>query len=110
MVALRTDSILGKTLRWTFTNGPTKGATFEHVFHDDGSVSWREASGKRGDETRAEKGAVVRVSDDVQVVSYLSDSGYTLTLALNLSTSRMVGFASNEQRWYPVEGSFEIRS
>ena len=109
MVALRTDSILGKTLRWTFTDGPTKGATFEHVFHDDGSVSWREAGGKRGTETRAKKAVVVRISDDVQAVSYLSDSGYTLTLALNFSTGRMVGFASNEQRWYPVEGTFEVR-
>lgn len=109
MVALRTDSILGKTVRWTFSDGPTRGATFEHVFHTDGTVSWREASGKRGTETRAEKAAVARVSDDVQVVSYLSDSGYTLTLALNLSTGRMVGFASNEQRWYPVKGTFEVR-
>jgi hypothetical protein len=65
MVALRTDSILGKTVRWTFTDGPTKGATFEHVFHDDGSVSWREANGKRGAETRAEKATAVKVSDDV---------------------------------------------
>ena len=109
MVARRTDSILGKTVRWTFTNGPTKGATFEHVFHTDGSVSWREASGKSGAATRAERSAVVRVSDDVQAVSYLADSGYTLTLALNVGTGRMVGFASNEQSWYPVEGTFEVR-
>lgn len=108
MVALRTDAIVGKTVRWTFSDGPTKGATFEHVFHNDGSVSWREASGKRGSETRAQKAAVVRVSDDVQAVSYLSDSGYTLTLALNFSTGRMVGFASNEQSWYPVQGTFEV--
>ena len=108
MVALRTDSILGKTVRWTFSDGPTKGATFEHVFHPDGSVSWREASGKRGAETRARHAAVVRVSDDVQAVSYLADSGYTLTLALNVSTGQMVGFASNEQRWYPVQGTFEV--
>jgi len=109
MVALRTDSILGKTVRWTFSDGPTRGATFEHVFHPDGSVSWREAGGNRGTETRAKKAAVVRVSDDVQAVSYLSDSGYTLTLALNFSTGRMVGFASNEQSWYPVEGTFEVK-
>jgi len=108
MVALRTDSILGKTVRWTFTNGPTKGATFEHVFHPDGSVSWREASGKSGAATRAQRSAVMRVSDDVQAVSYLTDSGYTLTLTLNFSSGRMVGFASNEKSWYPVEGTFEI--
>ncbi len=108
MVALKADSIMGKTLRWTFSDGPTRGATFEHVFHPDGTVSWREAGGKRGTETRARKAAAVRVSDEVQAVSYLSDSGYTLTLALNFGTGRMVGFASNEQSWYPVAGTFEV--
>jgi hypothetical protein len=58
MVALRTDSIVGKTVRWTFTEGPMKGATFEHVFHKDGSVSWREASGKQGAETRTRRSAI----------------------------------------------------
>jgi hypothetical protein len=39
----------------------------------------------------------------------LSDSGYTLTLALNFRTGRMVGFASNEKSWYPVKGTFEVK-
>jgi hypothetical protein len=50
------------------------------------------------------------VSDDVQMISYLAESGYTLTLALDFTTGQMTGFGSNEQRWYPVQGTFEVRT
>ena len=39
------DSLRGKTLRWTFTDGPVAGTLFEHTFHDDGSVVWRVLEG-----------------------------------------------------------------
>lgn len=35
------DRVRGKTLRWTRTEGPTAGKSHEHVFADDGTVSWR---------------------------------------------------------------------
>jgi hypothetical protein len=113
------EAIRGKTVRFSFHEGPTKGASYDHLFHDDGTVSWSDASStKRGETTgpgssEAKKEPPTRygsfqVTDDVYVVSYLSKSGYTLTLALNFETDELFGFASNDQHWYPVRGIFEI--
>ena len=41
-------------------------------------------------------------------VSYLAASGYTLTVVLNFTDHRMVGFASNDKEWFVQQGSFEI--
>ncbi len=42
----------------TWTEGPTQGATHEHVFHRDGTVEWRDAdtSGEARTGGAAEKG------------------------------------------------------
>jgi hypothetical protein len=48
------------------------------------------------------------VADDVYAVSYLSTSGYTLTVILNFRDHRMVGFASGAKDWHPVQGTFEV--
>lgn len=34
--------VRGKTMHRTWTKGPTKGATHEHVFRDDGTVGARD--------------------------------------------------------------------
>ena len=103
------DSLRGRTLRWTFTDGPTAGTTYEHVFNNDGSIGFRAAdkSGK-GKFTRTKDGAVVKVDDGLFAVSYLSDSGFTLTVVLNTRTSEMVGFASNNESWFQQKGTFEV--
>ena len=33
--------VVGKTLRWTLTEGPQAGKTYEHTFHPDGTVQYR---------------------------------------------------------------------
>ena len=119
-------AIRGKTLRFVFHEGPTKGASYDHVFHDDGTVTWSDsANTKRGEAKTTDSGETksgtttetkesptrygsFQVTDDVYVVSYLSKSGYTLTLALNFETDELFGFASNDQHWYPVRGVLEI--
>lgn len=111
------DPFRGRSLRWTFTDGPTAGTTFEHTFHEDGTVAWNTAERpgeshvpskeqSPGPQERV-KYAAVRVADDVHVVSYLAASGYTLTVALNFNDHRMYGFASNDKEWYPAQGHFE---
>jgi len=114
----RADAIRGKTIRFTWTKGPTKGSTYEHVFHEDGTVEWRDSSARKGSETH-QKGAAaaerpeyaaLKVSDDVYVVSYLAASGYTLTVALNFRNRTIAGFASSSKEWHPVEGKFEVAS
>jgi len=112
----RAAEVRGKTMRWVWTEGPTKGKTYEHTFHENGTVDWRDADaeqkpvdmpGKTPKTERVEYGAV-KISDDVSLVSYLSDSGFTLTVALNFDDNTMAGFASSAKDWYPVRGTFEV--
>lgn len=105
-----TTSISGRTFRWTFEEGPTAGGTYEHTFGEDGSVSFRKLDGasEGGKPKREKKYASYEVAPEVHLVSYLSDSGYTLTVAMNLETGRLYGFASNDKEWHPVSGRLEI--
>jgi hypothetical protein len=107
--------VRGQTHLWSFTDGPTRGTTYEHTFGDDGKVSWRDASSKGAsgsgeDEARPEQApyAAFDVARDVVAVSYLAASGFTLTVALNFGDHKLVGFASNDKQWFPVRGSFEV--
>ncbi len=106
-----TTSISGRTFRWTFEEGPTAGGTYEHTFGKDGKVSFRKVDGSSKDQGGAEKAetkyASFEVAPEVQLVSYLSDSGYTLTVAMNFETNRIYGFASNDKEWHPVSGRLE---
>ncbi|HVR96365.1 MAG TPA: MoaF N-terminal domain-containing protein [Thermoanaerobaculia bacterium] len=115
------DEVRGKTMRWTWTEGPTQGSTHEHVFHEDGTVEWRgvdasqegAASGEGGEKKAAPaaKYAAIRITDEVCVVSYLApESGYTLTVVLNFRDHSIVGFASGAKEWFPIEGAFEVVS
>ena len=102
-------SLRGRTLRWTFDDGPAAGKTYEHTFNADGSVVYRSVEhGAAGKPTREKDCAAERVGDHVFVVSYLGASGYTLTVALDFQSCRMVGFASNEEAWYRQQGTFEV--
>jgi hypothetical protein len=109
-------SLAGATQRWRFTSGPTANQTYEHTFHPDGTVTWRSLppSGKKTPQkSAAEKPAAptryvsFEVGPDLDLVSYLSDSGYTLTILVNRRTHALVGFASNQTEWYPVQGILE---
>ena len=105
----KVDSLYGKTLRWTFTDGPVAGKTFEHTFNEDGTVVFRGVDeNEKGKSTRVKDSAVVKITNEVFAVSYLADSGYTLTVLLNLDRGEMAGFASNDKQWFQQKGTFEI--
>jgi hypothetical protein len=117
-------SLAGRTIRWTFDDGPTAGKTYEHTFFPDGTVTWRDVGGAKkhpaestekatsGDSSDKEpKGvpyASFEIAPDVHLVSYLSDSGYTLTVTLNLETLQCSGIASNDKEWYTSTGTIEV--
>jgi hypothetical protein len=108
-VPATTTSLSGRTFRWTFEDGPTAGGTYEHTFEPDGSVAFRKMDGSAGGKaTREKKYASFEVAPEVQLVSYLAESGYTLTVAMNFETGRIYGFASNDKEWHPVSGRLEI--
>ena len=112
------DRLRGTTLRWTFTEGPQAGKTYEHTFHDDGTVSYRAITDEPDNPTPARQErssrsagerppyAAYAVSDAVQPVSYLADSGFSLTVALNFDDHRMISIASNSEQWFPARGTF----
>jgi hypothetical protein len=108
----RAEAIRGKTVRLTWTEGPTRGATHEHVFHQDGTVEWHDAGGAGKGAAAKERPpyAAVEVADGVYAVSYLAASGYTLTVVLNFRDQSVVGFASSAKDWHPVRGRFEMVS
>jgi hypothetical protein len=106
------SAIRGTTMLWKFTDGPQKGSVYQHVFHDDGSVEYWDAEKLKTAEghkpAREKEYGALKVSDDVYLVSYLGQSGYTLTVALNFQDQTMQGFASGAKEWYPLKGSFEV--
>ena len=105
----RADPMRGKTIRWTFTDGPFGRATYEHTFHEDGSVVWRVIEGPRpGRSAREKEYAAAKVTDNVYAISYLASSGYTLTVVLNFEDKQILGFASNEKEWYVLRGTVEV--
>jgi hypothetical protein len=112
MHTMESSPIRGRKMRFTWNDGPTQGKTYEHVFHENGTVDFHAASAD-GSPAAHDKPqhkptyAAERVADGVYAVSYLS-KGYTLTAVLNFGDRRMVGFASDASHWYPVHGSFEV--
>ncbi len=114
----RAAAIRGKTIRFVWTEGPTKGKTHDHVFHQDGTVTWSDAGAAKpaqpADSAAAGKAkekpqyGATKVADDIYLVSYLAPSGYTLTVALNFGDQQIRGFASGAKEWYPVRGTFQV--
>jgi hypothetical protein len=119
------DQVRGKTIRLSWTDGPTKGTTQEHVFHKNGTVEWHSIGNGAGSAGKAKSGSgsanakaekppekppytAEKITDDVCLVSYLSESGYTLTVTLNFADDSTVAIASNGETWAPVHGSFEV--
>lgn len=112
---MEADPIRGRTIRWTYEDGPTKGTTFEHTFGTDGRVAYRMLDGKSSGKsengsakTENPKYEVAPVTDDVYAVAYLAPSGFTLTSILDLDAGTMVSFASNEKELYVQRGTFEV--
>lgn len=107
-------AIRGATMRWTWTEGPTRGKTHEHLFHQDGTVEWHEVGQADNPERPASSNAerpeyaAIGITPDIYLVSYLAHSGFTLTVVLDFTNSQLTGFASSAREWYPVRGIFEV--
>jgi len=85
------------------------GASFEHLFNADGSITWRILEGEHKGATRTEKSyAAVKINDKTWAISYLSSSGHTLTVVLNLDDGKAIGFGSDDKSWCALNGTFEF--
>jgi hypothetical protein len=98
------DPFRGKTLRWSYRDGPTAGKSFEHAFGRDGHVTWSMDGGAPGEGAKYE---VARLTPTVHVASYLAPSGWTLTTALDTETGTIVSVASNEAQVFVQHGKLE---
>jgi hypothetical protein len=95
-------------VRWTFNEPPVAGIVFEHVFREDGTLTWRILEGPGKGTSKDEARYVARrITDDVYAVSYLAASGHTLSVVVNVKTGRIVGFASNEKTWSALTGALQ---
>ena len=101
------NPVAGKTLRFTFEDGPMAGKTIEHVFEPSGSVRFRQVDTK-GEGTLEKKYEAAAIGTDVLAISYLGGSGYTLTVVLDLRTKELVAFSSNEKMHMMQHGTFEV--
>jgi hypothetical protein len=102
------DQVRGRSLAFSWTDGPAKDSTHIHAFHEDGTVEWHSVESDKTSERPAYMGA--RINDDTCLVSYLSQSGYTLTVVLDFIEESITGVASNDKCWYPVRGHFQMLS
>ena len=102
------NPITGHSLRWKFNDGPMAGKSFDHTFSRNGNVSFREVGGDPNAKPGgAERYEVASLGLEVHAVSYLSSSGYTLTVVLDYKTLKLVAFASNEKSLTMQQGTFE---
>jgi hypothetical protein len=102
------NPITGHTLRWTFQDGPMAGKSFDHTFSRNGNVTYREVDGDpKAKPGGADQYQVASFGQEVHTVSYLSNSGYTLTVILDYKTKKLVAFASNEKSLTMQHGTFE---
>lgn len=119
------DPVRGKTIKWTYDDGPMAGKSFEHTFANDGTVRWSETTGHREQQStrpptneQRKRGAgptepkakyeAAPVNEEVWAVSYLSGSGFTLTSVLDFAAGTVVSFASNEKQLVMQRGTFEV--
>ena len=104
--------LAGRVFRWTFAGGPTASKTYEHAFNADGTVTFKEVGGgappSGGGAMPGVKYASFEIAPNIYLVSYLSSHGYTLTVAMNLASKKIHGFASNDKEWFPQEGTVEV--
>ena len=113
-MAEQKSPLAGRVFRWTFAGGPTVGKTYEHSFNTNGTVVFKEVGGTAssgeggGGAMPGAKYASFEIAPNTHLVSYLSSHGYTLTVAMNLASKKIHGFASNDKEWYPVEGTVEV--
>jgi hypothetical protein len=88
---------LGRTIRWTCTDGPVAGRTFEHRFDQR----------ERGPAAFI---TVVPIDKDIVVVSHLAKNGQALMATLNFADQQMSGFILSRHSWTRQKGRFELLS
>ena len=105
--AANPDRFRGTTQRWVIETGPLAGTTLDYIFHNDWSVTWREVTGARqGEKGRARQFHVEAVTADLYLLSFSVAPGVVLTVTVDFSTRRLIGFKVGPGTWIAVRGLF----
>jgi hypothetical protein len=100
------DPVRGRTIRWTWKEGPEKGAMVEHVFQEDGVALRRVVNGRHKGTMREErKYESTRLGPDLYTVSYRTEAGTTMTVFLNFKDRTLLGFSPDSD---PARGTFTV--
>ena len=102
------DRFRGTTQRCRVETGPRAGTTFDQAFHADWSVAWRVVAGaEQGRVGRSREFCVQQVRAELYLLAYELAERDTLTMTLDFSTRRFVGYNIRGDRLQPVGGSFQ---
>ncbi len=98
-------TLAGKSIIFHFQDGPMANKAFQHDFGKDGMLRFHPVGAKDGGVPVKYESATL--DKDVTLVSYYSPSQYTLTVALNFKTGKLIAVSSNGVGMNKQEGSFE---
>jgi hypothetical protein len=96
----------GRTITFKFEDGAMANKSYAHTFSDEGDIAYK-AAGSDGEGTRARASRIEKLREDVWIVAYLGEGGYTLTTVLDFASNRLVSIASNEKEVSVHHGTFE---
>lgn len=96
----------GRTITFRFEDGAMANKAYAHTFSDEGDIAYKLA-GVEGQGARARASRIEKLRDDVWIVAYLGEGGYTLTTVLDFASNRLVSIASNEKEVSVHHGTFE---
>jgi hypothetical protein len=96
----------GRTITFKFTEGAMANKAYAHTFNDEGDVTYK-AAGSDGEGTRAQASTIEQLREDVWIVSYRGEGGYTLTSVLDFASNTLVAIASNDKDLSVHRGTFE---
>jgi len=96
------DPFRGKSLRWSYQDGPTAGQEYEHVFGTDGTVTYRQLGG--GTKGHAASYQAARLGKGIRIMAYTSAEGWTLTTVIDQASGKIVSVASNQDQLFVQNG------
>ncbi len=100
-------AVAGHTFEWLWQQGAFKDAGFRVSFLPDGRLQWQGIQGAvTGKQATEKQYQSIAIAGDLQMISWLEKSGYTVTIVLNYSDGTCHGIVSNNNEWYPLSGSF----
>jgi hypothetical protein len=106
---MKSDPISGNTYQLVFEDGPMAKMALEHVFDEEGNVTWTvpdaDASSAPLGEFRYEVATVVQ---NVFAVAYLGPRGHTQTTIFDFNSGKVVAFGSSEQALTTQRGTFVL--